>query len=109
MTLQVSVSAGGLDYETATSHAVVIRVRDQGTTPRSTSVYLTVTVTDLNESPPVISGTPLTASASESAAIGTTVKTVAATDADDSDVITFSLSDTTYLEIDASSGAVVIK
>ena len=104
-----AVTVSALDYETDTSLAVVISVADQGAPPRTTLVSLTVTVTDVNENSPAFSGTPLTANVAESAAPGYAVITVAASDVDGSDVITYSLADTTYLEVDANSGAVTLK
>ena len=104
-----AVSVSALDYETATTMDVVIRVTDQGSTPSTTTVDLTVTVTDVNEADPAFTGTPLSANVAESDTAGTAVTTVAASDADGSDVVTYSLSDTTYLEVDSSSGAVTVK
>ncbi|XP_076447241.1 protocadherin Fat 4-like [Babylonia areolata] len=105
-----AVTVSALDYETNTALNVVILVADQGTTPRTTTVYLTVTVTDVNENDPAFSGTPpFSANVAESEAPGFAVLTVAATDADDSDVITYSLDDTTYIEVDSNTGAITLK
>ncbi|KAK7485090.1 hypothetical protein BaRGS_00023630, partial [Batillaria attramentaria] len=104
-----AVSVSSLDYETATSHAVVIKVADQGTTPRSTSVYLTLTVTDVNENDPSFSGTPFSANVAEDGTLGDTVLTVAASGNDGSDTVTYSLSNTSYFDVDAISGAITLK
>ena len=45
-----------LDYETATSHEVLIRVEDQGSPPLGTDVTVYVTVSDVNEAAPVFAG-----------------------------------------------------
>ncbi|KAK7101636.1 hypothetical protein V1264_019985 [Littorina saxatilis] len=104
-----AVTVSALDYETASSLAVVISVADQGTTPRTTSVYLTVTVTDVNDYAPVFPVTSLAANVAEDKTVGDTVITVTATDSDGSDIITYSLDDTTKLQVDPASGVVTLK
>ncbi|KAH9508008.1 hypothetical protein Btru_052572, partial [Bulinus truncatus] len=75
---------GSLDYETATSHNLVIQVSDQGTpTPNTCTVSVVITVNPVNEYPPVFtSATYGPYSIPENTALDTSVAQVTATDAD---------------------------
>lgn len=103
------VSVSQLNYEVATSHEVVVVVADGGSPPRSTSVLVMVTVSDVNEFDPAFSSTPFSASIAENEALGATVLSVTASDSDGSDTVTYSLSSTTYLEVSALTGDITLK
>ncbi|XP_053376783.1 cadherin-23-like [Mercenaria mercenaria] len=75
-TLQLS---SALDYETSDAFEIEVTVSD-GTL--STLVYVDISVTDINDGGPSFSSTTFTASIPESAAVDTSVTTVAATDPD---------------------------
>ena len=77
-----------LDYERKSSYVFSVTVRDgQGGQAASS---LTVTVSDVNDSP-VFIGTPYSASLDEDVPVGTTVLQAAAIDEDTSDTLTYSL------------------
>ena len=74
-----------LDYETRQEYTLVILAVDEGISPPSTqsaTAQLRITVTDINDSPPVFTAQTYTAQVSETAAVGTSVFTVTATDQD---------------------------
>ena len=75
-----------LDRETTALYVLNIVATDSGTMDavRSTTHVLTVTITDDNDNAPVFSPTYYFVSISENAAVGTTVTSVTATDADSS-------------------------
>ncbi|XP_067685434.1 protocadherin Fat 4-like [Haliotis asinina] len=103
------VSTTGLDYETATAHSIIVRVEDGGVPARTTSGTVIVSVTDVNEAAPVFLATPFNPSMAESEAVGFTILTVTATDADTANSITYSLTDTTNLIIGSSTGIITLK
>ncbi|XP_046571396.1 cadherin-23-like, partial [Haliotis rubra] len=103
------VSTTGLDYETATSHSIIIRVEDGGVPARTTSATVIVSVTDVNEAAPAFLGTPFNPSMAESEAVGFTILTVTATDADTANSVTYSLTDTTNLIIGSATGVITLK
>ena len=98
-----------LDYETDVAHAIVVSVVDDGAVKLSTSIIVNVAVTDVNEFSPVLTGSPFAYSFPESDPVGTTLLTIAATDGDGSDTLSFSLSDTSVLAIDSTSGVITLK
>ncbi|XP_046358556.2 protocadherin Fat 4-like [Haliotis rufescens] len=104
-----AVTTTGLDYETATSHSIIIRVEDGAVPALSTSATVIVSVTDVNEAAPVFLGTPFNPSMAESEVVGFTILTVAATDADTANTVTYSLTDTTNLLIGAATGVITLK
>ena len=75
-----------LDRETTTLYVLNIIATDSGTVDavRSTTHVLMVTITDDNDNAPVFSPTYYFVSISENTAVGTTVTSVTATDADTS-------------------------
>ncbi|XP_046548571.1 LOW QUALITY PROTEIN: protocadherin Fat 4-like [Haliotis rubra] len=103
------VSTTGLDYETATSHSIIIRVEDGGVPARTTSATVIVSVTDVNEAAPAFLGTPFNPSMAESEAVGFTILAVTATDADTANSVTYSLTDTTNLIIGSATGVITLK
>jgi gliding motility-associated-like protein len=80
-------TAAVFDFETKNSYSVRVRVTDAGglTFERA----LTITVTNVNEAPTVL--TLSAATVAENAASGTTVGTLSATDADTGDTFTYAL------------------
>lgn len=99
---QITVANGALlDYETATSHSVVVRVTDQAGLTLDKS--FTLSVTNINEAP---AGATLTGgSVAENATNGTVVGTVAGSDPDAGSTLTYALTDDAggRFSIDASS------
>ncbi|XP_060076861.1 protocadherin Fat 4-like [Ylistrum balloti] len=105
-TLQTTGTA--TDYESLSSqnyiYSLVVIATD---TPTAGSVltgtaYVYVTITGTNDNTPVISGTtPSSISVAENSAVGTTVATIQASDADDGDdgVLTYSIIDDTSLYV----------
>ncbi|KAL3853661.1 hypothetical protein ACJMK2_017186 [Sinanodonta woodiana] len=76
-------TVNSLDRETTSNYLLVIEVTDLGTPAFTTTTTLTITVTDVNDNAPVFTGGPtFTASVSEGSALGHTVITVSASDAD---------------------------
>jgi len=80
-------TAGVFDFETKSSYAVRVRVTDAG--GLSFEKEFTITVTDINEAPTALALS--NTSVLENAASGTTVGTLAGTDADAGDTHTYSL------------------
>ncbi|KAK2158072.1 hypothetical protein LSH36_178g06015 [Paralvinella palmiformis] len=71
-----------LDRENIGQYNLVILAVDMGTTVRTGTATVTVIVNDLNDNTPVISSQPYDTSIYENVAVGTTVHSIAATDAD---------------------------
>ncbi len=85
----LSVAAvGQLDYETTTSFGVTVQVADDGTGTLTDSATITVNLTDVNEAP-VIAAQTFTID--ENSANSTAVDTVVATDEDDGDTLSYSI------------------
>ena len=99
-----------LDYETNVLHDLVVKVVDQGSSPRSTTVKVTVDVTDINEYAPTFTGMVASMNLPEATAVGYAVATIVATDLDTSSVIAyqFDASNTSFL-IDAASGDIKVE
>src|SRR4051812_8809907 len=104
---QITVANGSLlDYESATSHAITVRVTDQG--GLFTDVSFTVNVTNVNEAPVITSnggGTTATTSLAENT---TAVTTVGATDPDAGTTLAYSVtggSDAGQFTINPITGA----
>ena len=77
---------GNLDYETRNFYTLTVEVTDGMNT---TSVEVEVTVTDVNETAPVVED--LTATVAEDAILTTVVANVVATDIDESTVLTYAI------------------
>lgn len=95
--------AGALDHETVGSHTLTVQGTDGG--GLSNTWPVTITVGDVNEAPTVA----LTSfSTGENSAIGAAIGTVAATDQDVGDSVTFSLTDDAdgRFSVDAATGVV---
>ena len=102
------VVAGAIDYETATSHAIRVRVTDgDGHTFEKT---LTISVTDVpneNEAPTDI--LPDVATVAENSANGTEVATLSAVDPNTGDTFTFELVDTAGGRFEIVGNKLVVK
>ncbi|WAR26922.1 FAT4-like protein, partial [Mya arenaria] len=95
-----------LDYESATkSYRILIRVKDNGTPALSSTATVNVDITDVNEADPAFTSTPYTHNVAETTTVGTSVYKVTATDADTSEIISYSINpSSSHFEIDPSSG-----
>ena len=71
---------GALDYETATSHTITVEARDSAGATATAKV--TINVADANDNAPIFNKKTQDVMVSEVAAIGTTIATVTARDAD---------------------------
>ena len=92
-----------LDYETKSSYTVIVSVSDGNGGSDSITVTINVTDVDENRAPVFTDGSTTTRSVAENTASGTNIgAAIAATDADTSDTLTYSLSGT-----DASSFSIV--
>ena len=99
--------AATLDYETTPSYVLTIQASD-GT--NVSTVQVTITVTDENDAP-VFEEAHYTFLAAEDAAVGDTVGTVSATDADEGDTLTYSITggnEDGNFAIDASTGTITV-
>jgi len=82
-------ASSAFDFETKSSYTVRIRVTDDGAPSLSNEATFTIAVTNVNEAPTDVSLS--NASIREQLAVGTTVGTFAATDADAGDTFSYSL------------------
>ena len=71
-----------LDYEMEQMHMLTVVATDSGTNPLNGTLDITIVVTDINDSPPVITNYTMAPSVSEDAPIGTVVGVVTAQDGD---------------------------
>ena len=101
---QLQTSAA-LDYETKLSYTVTVSVSDgKGSTD---TITVTINVTDANDAPIFTDGESTSRSVAEDTATGNNIgSVVAATDADDGDTLTYTLSgtDAASFSIDSTSG-----
>ncbi|XP_071787614.1 protein dachsous-like [Asterias amurensis] len=79
-----------LDYETASSNVLVIIARDNGTQPESANAFVTISILNVNEQPPMINIVFLSGNGepkiSEAATPGDFVARVSVNDADDGEL-----------------------
>ena len=73
-----------LDYETSTSYTFDVVAHDRGVSPRSATVGVTITVTDINDETPSCSPVLQTVTFAENTAAGTTIASLTCSDDDDS-------------------------
>ncbi len=102
---------GGLDYETDTSHNVIVRATSSDGSVSTQSFSISVTDTSDFSATPIADNDPATDWIVENAAIGTTVGVTAfSDDADASDSITYSLddNDSGRFSIDSTTGVVTV-
>ena len=71
-----------LDFETTKVHKLTVTARDRGFLPREKSVFFTVTVSDVNDNPPLFNQTVYHASIRENSPSGTSIFQAKAEDAD---------------------------
>ncbi len=82
--------AANLDYETATSYSLTIKIADNGTPSKNASATVSITITNLtNENSPVIS--PQTFSISENASINDFIGYISAYDNDAGQSLNYSI------------------
>ena len=86
---KVSLTQNKLDYEQLSFYSLVIHVEDLGKPSLKELFILDVTVTNVNDEPPMFTASEIVLSVSEGAKVGTLLKTFTATDAD-GDTITYS-------------------
>ncbi len=101
-----------LDHETDDSLSVTVTVTDNGSVPGLTdTIDVTININDLNEAP-VFSTTTATRSVNENVTVGTGIgAVVSATDVDDGDSLTYTLSgtDASHFDIVSTSGQLQTK
>ena len=117
---RITVKTGtNLDYETKTSYSVTVTVQAAGASIQSLSpnapgsyvIPVTITVTDVDETPSFDAGTSTTRSIAENSAVGTNVgAAVSATDTEN-ESLTYSLTgtDAAKFAIGASTGQITVK
>ncbi|XP_067298573.1 cadherin EGF LAG seven-pass G-type receptor 2 [Pseudorasbora parva] len=106
--------AAPLDRETQDEYHLVITAQDQGRPSRSTTTTLDISVTDINDNPPIFSKQQYENTVSEHAEVGTPVVDIMATDKDDgaNAVVTYHIvkqepsSTPSVFNIDAESGTI---
>ncbi|NVO20460.1 MAG: T9SS type A sorting domain-containing protein [Bacteroidetes bacterium] len=104
----VVANSAALNYEAIISFALVVKVQDNGSGSLSSQATVTVNLINLNE-PPVIS--PQTFTVSENSSNGTSVGTVAATDPDAGQALSFSIlsgNTGTAFAINSATGALTV-
>lgn len=79
---RITTAVSTLDRETQASYLVRCRVYDQGSPQRFADVNVSITITDVNDNPPVIAAGSYNVSVAENSAVMTSVLTISATDAD---------------------------
>ncbi|PVD25347.1 hypothetical protein C0Q70_15847 [Pomacea canaliculata] len=87
---QILTSAVGLDRETTAMHTLTVRASDDvpgAATQRSADVTVVVTVTDVNDNPPMCTPGSYQASVAEPSVVGATVTTLTSTDDDEAGTI----------------------
>ena len=107
-----------LDYETKPSYTVTVSVSDGKDLENSAddkiddTITVTIDVTDVNEPPQFAAEAPVELTVAENTAVDTNIGgPIGATDDDDGDTLTYSLSetDTEIFDIDASTGQIKTK
>ncbi|HBR50076.1 MAG TPA: hypothetical protein DEA71_08315, partial [Nitrospira sp.] len=104
---EITVANGTLlDYDTATSHTITVRVTDSGGLTYDET--FTINLTNVNETPTDLSLSANTVA--ENAANGTVVGTVSGTDPDSGDTKTYSFTDSAggRFTIDSSTGVITV-
>ncbi|MEO1211196.1 MAG: cadherin domain-containing protein, partial [Cyanobacteria bacterium J06638_20] len=100
-------NASLLDFDTTDSYTLTVQVEDDnGADSLSDTVDVVIDVIDENEAP-VFVGAPFNFSIEENLAVGEEVGTVVATDVDDANILTYSLTTpSSTFAIDASTGVI---
>ena len=76
------MTSGALDREMTPSYTLLLRATDQGTSPLSSDITCTVTVTDVNDQTPSFPSSPYSVTLKENMAVQTLVVTASGTDND---------------------------
>ncbi|KAM3616499.1 uncharacterized protein V6R79_018992 [Siganus canaliculatus] len=103
-----------LDFEAVSSYNLTVVVSDRGIPQHSSSVPILITVTDANDNPPVFSRAEYNVMLSESAAAGTEILQLSATDLDSAPngEVQYSISsgdDTDLFQVDQWTGALKLQ
>ena len=96
-----------LDFETVSSHSLIVQAMDNGTTSRSSTAVVSVTVMDVNDVPVTLSGDQVV-NVSEYTTVNSRIAQFGAVDVEQSDNISFSLSVDNNFQIDAGTGVVTL-
>ncbi|XP_069101569.1 cadherin-23-like [Argopecten irradians] len=115
----VITTSASLDRESVDTYVIWCRVQDSGTPVLSSDTNVTITINDLNDNDPTFASTTYTATVTENTSVGTSITTMAATDADTgvNAVIVYSFDTSTtagaradiYLTIGSSTGLVEVR
>lgn len=99
-----------VDHEFIRQYNFTVIATDSGAPPTSTSVPVTIDVTDINDNKPMFIGTPYTTTISELSTIGQSVLTAVAVDRDSGSNadITYGILDTTLFAINVSTGVITV-
>lgn len=98
-----------IDYETVSNFKLVINAYDGGSPPLSGSLEVNIDIIDSNDSPPIFNLSRFSAEVPENSKIGTSVRSVTATDLDSNDVLTYSISNyKDKFKIDQKSGLITV-
>ncbi|XP_069130299.1 protocadherin Fat 1-like isoform X2 [Argopecten irradians] len=105
---------GELDYEITHQYILTIVARDRGVVPLSSTAYVTINVTDVNDNTPAFTQASYSVRVNESEKVSSIVVRVSASDADSppNSVLTYSISDGDRLdnfEINPKDGTIRIK
>ena len=105
-----------LDRETTTSYSLVVHAVDQGTTPNTDSVTVTITVTDYNDNAPLCTPSIHGMTLPENSAAPTPLYALACTDADetgtDNSVLTYTMNSGNTLSafaLSATTGVITVQ
>ena len=96
-----------LDFETVSSHSLIVQAIDNGTTSRSSTAVVSVTVMDVNDVPVTLSGDQVV-NVSEYTTVNSRIAQFGAVDVEQSDDISFSLSVDNNFQIDTTTGVVTL-
>ena len=97
-----------LDFETATSHSLIVQATDNGTPSRSSTAVVSVTVMDINDVPVTLGGDQVV-NVSEYSTVNSRIAQFGAVNVEQSDDISFSLSGNQMdFQIDPATGVVTL-
>ena len=100
-----------LDFETTSSYTLLVEARDEGNPIMHGTANVTITVINVNDNSPVITGEPYAAMVAEDSAINTLILTITAMDADLGSQIQYSIirgNFQNYIALNPSSGALTL-
>ena len=97
-----------LDFETATSHSLIVQAMDNGTPSRSSTAVVSVTVMDINDVPVTLGGDQVV-NVSEYSTVNSRIAQFVAVNVEQSDNISFGLSSNQVdFQIDPATGVVTL-